>query len=111
MAIMSQKSNTIKVGFVILSVISFLFIISSVDSVAANEVPGNESLSSKAEAGIPDKVSPLIAVEGVQDGVHYPSDVRPVIKVSDEHLSNRKITLNGSAYDGAPVTRDGNYTL
>ncbi|MGL6161370.1 CARDB domain-containing protein [Microbulbifer sp.] len=59
-----------------------------------------------------DNTPPSIAVSGVDDGVVYNAAVSPEVQVTDLHLVESSLMLNGASFtSGSPVEADGEYLL
>lgn len=57
-----------------------------------------------------DKTAPTINIKGVEPGKIYSGSVSPIIEIDDKDATV-KITLNGKAYEGTPISEIGKYEL
>jgi|GEM_PF-1227674 len=59
-----------------------------------------------------DNTPPAVVVSGVDDGVVYNTAVSPEVQVTDLHLVESSLMLNGESFtSGSPVEGDGEYLL
>ncbi|NIA12056.1 MAG: hypothetical protein GWP10_20620, partial [Nitrospiraceae bacterium] len=59
-----------------------------------------------------DRTAPVITITGVSEGAYYKTSVTPVIEMTDLHLSETSITLNGLQFiSGTTISTDGSYLL
>lgn len=58
-----------------------------------------------------DTTVPCINISGVEEGKNYNYNVTPQINISDANLNSSVTMLNGIAYSGMPISKDGFYTL
>ncbi|WP_444912598.1 CARDB domain-containing protein [Microbulbifer sp. PAAF003] len=59
-----------------------------------------------------DNTSPTIVVNGVEDGVVYSTAVSPEVQVTDLHLVETSVMLNGTSFSsGSTLEEDGEYQL
>lgn len=57
-----------------------------------------------------DRTAPIIMVNGIEKGHQYNSSVTPIINVDDKNATV-VMTLNGKAYDGSSISKEGHYIL
>ncbi len=60
---------------------------------------------------IVDNTPPLITITGVANDAFYNYDVTANVSISDEHLMERQVAVNGAPYAGAVITQEGPYQL
>ncbi len=59
-----------------------------------------------------DTQAPVVTVAGVSEGISYPSNVTPVITISDADLASQSITLDGAPFvSGTVVSAEAAHTL
>lgn len=80
-------------------------------AVRATDTAGNIAITQPRNIVI-DSTPPEIVITGISDQVTINSPVVPVIEVSDAHLDETTMTLNGLAFaSGATVAEEGAYQL
>ncbi len=71
---------------------------------------GNTAMSEVIHFTV-DNTAPQIEINDVAHNQYYNIDVLPVITIADTNLLESLIVLNGTEYDGLPVTEDDKYHL
>src|SRR5690606_6720535 len=78
-------------------------------SARATDLAGNVSDPVTVSFAI-DNSAPQVYVEGVEEGVHYRSSVKPTVRF--ENATQTKVELNGAPYNaGTPITAEGPHRL
>ncbi|MHB8836569.1 MAG: OmpL47-type beta-barrel domain-containing protein [Candidatus Methylomirabilia bacterium] len=79
-------------------------------SAVAVDLVGN--VSSVTAAFTIDTVPPVVAIQGVQDGARYNTDVVPAVTLTDAHLVRTTVLLDDQVFvSGTPVSTEGAHLL
>lgn len=79
-------------------------------TVKATDVAGN--VTERTLSFTLDLTAPVVLVGGVTEAAQYAVAVAPVITITEAHLKQKTVTLNGQPYvSGTSITAEGSYTL